>query len=490
MFFNVDLVHRLSDIKFEITLTRRGWIELSKNKKDKKKLKRLAIPILGIADNIVFGDKEVWAYYKISTVPFEFLSGSAKAQLANNAMTALSALCQSEGRKVDGHILITNTPFDIESWASQIGDKYSQWQDEITEPFNKFIRSQKEELASMNYSKPVVYLGVKLFNRASFDLDTINIFEFGWEDVASTFKKAVSNLFVLPNENITKFEEDKARGKEDEIRRTLATGSLKGVPVTSEEILLTLKRQFYPAMPSPYLEVDHGGRIGLSDIAIETGGVLENHYRYLKFSQEINGEMMEGYRATMSFAKFPADMSMPGSHVPFLYYPASRGLPYTMNARFTMIPHNEMKRELEKKKLESDDELKNLSQSGQGAHAGISSSMGDIATMELQLEDSKQPWVNGAYRMTIEASTFDELKSRFAAIKQEYSEADTTVIWTTGDQLDLFIEEMPGSNIKMNSFNQKTSLAMIGVSGFNIGGDAGDPVDEQLVLSKRRKGRK
>ena len=52
--------------------------------------------------------------------------------------------------------------------------------------------------------------------------------------------------------------------------------------------------------------------------------------------------------------------------------------------------------------------------------------------------------------------------------------------------MDLFIEEMPGANIMMSSFNQRTSLSMLGVSGFNIGGKVGDPIDEKLVLTERR----
>lgn len=461
---------------------------MAKKKKSKSSNnKNLKIPVLGVADNIVFGDKEVWAYYKISTVPFDFLSAGAKANMANNVMTALASLCQSEGKKVDGHILITNAPFDIVSWVDQIDSVYMKFYHDsgFTEPYERFMDQQIRELASSSYQKPVVYLGIKLFNRASFDLDSFNVFEFGIRDAIDTFKKGISNLFVLPNDNISTFEEEKARDKEAEVNRIISTGSLRGKKVTSEELLLTLKRQFYPAMPAPYLEVDHGNRLGLNDIVLETGGTIENNYRYLKFNQFVDGEVYEGYRATLSFARFPADMQMPGNQVPFLYMPASRGLPYTMSARFTMIPHNEMKRQLEKKKLEANDEIENLGESGQGVNSSIAGTVTDLSIMEDTLEDSKLPWLNGAYRVTIEMPTFDLLKEAIAQLKQEYAETDTTLVWTTGDQLDLFIEQMPGSNIKMSSFNQRTSLSMLGVSGFNIGGVAGDPVDEKLVLTNR-----
>ena len=135
--------------------------------------------------------------------------------------------------------------------------------------------------------------------------------------------------------------------------------------------------------------------------------------------------------------------------------------------------------------METDDELENLGGSGQGSNASIEGTMRDLAELETSLENSKQPWLNGAYRVTIEMPTFDSLKSAIAQLKQEYAESDTLLIWTTGDQMELFIEEMPGSNIMMSSFNQRTSLSMLGVSGFNIGGLAGDHIDEKLILTER-----
>ena len=457
-----------------------------KTKKAKKELKRLNIPIQAVSDNIVFSKKEVWAYYKIATVPYDFLSATAKAGMANSTITALASVCQSAGKKIDGHILITNTPFDIGSWVQQIDKEYLRWQPEFTEPYEKFITGQIKDLAQEDFQKPVVYLGIKLYNRGSFDFDSLNVFEFGLKDAYETFKRSVNSMFVLDAAEISSSEEQKAKEKEEEIARILTTGWLRAEAVPAEELLLTLKRQFYPSMPSPYLEIDHGTRLGLKDIAIETGGVIENKYRYLKFSQIVDGELYEGYRATLSFARFPSMMSMPGPHLPFLYMPASKGLPYTLNSRFTMIPHQDIKKELNKKKMETDDELENLSNSGQGAHAGVANTLNDLAELEENLEESKLPWLNGAYRVTIEMPTFEDLKNAISQLKQEYAETDTTLMWTTGDQMDLFIEEMPGANIMMSSFNQRTSLSMLGVSGFNIGGKVGDPIDEKLVLTERR----
>lgn len=462
-------------------------VKKQKERFAKDKNKRLKIPILAVSDNIIFSKKEVWAYYKISTVPYDFLSADARAELAESTINALGALSSGEGKKIDGHILITNTPLDVQSWVDQLDETYKEWHPNEVFPkvYDKFVDEEINELLTEGYQRPVVYLGIRLFNRGSLDLDSFNVLEFGFHDAFKLIKDGISNMFVLPTDTLDQFEEKRAKDAEKEIYRTLSTGNLRAKRVTANELLLTIKRRFYPAMPEPYLEVDHGNRLGTNDILMETGGVLENKYKYLKFSQMVDGQEYDGYRATLSFARFPKDMSMPGVHTPFLYLPASNGLPYTMNARFTMIPQMKVKKDLQKKKLDTDDEINNLSNSGQASNAHIKGTVNDISELEDSLEDNKLPWISGAYRVTVEASTYDNLKSMIIQLKQYYNDNDTTVIWTSGDQLRLFLEELPGGTLSSPSFNQMTNLAMLGVSGFNIGSEVGDPINEKLVLTER-----
>ena len=44
---------------------------------------------------------------------------------------------------------------------------------------------------------------------------------------------------------------------------------------------------------------------------------------------------------------------------------------------------------------------------------------------------------------------------------------------------------MPCVELASTSFNQMTDLSMLGVSGFNLGGTVGDPVNEKMILTER-----
>lgn len=465
-------------------------------KKEKKKFeneikKRLKIPVVGVSDNIVFSKKEVWAYYKISTVPYRFLSAPAKATLAQDTITALAALNQSEGKKQDCHILMTSTPFDMMSWVNQVDKRFGELHPELLddqramEAYYTFMDKQYAELYKGGFQRPVVYLGLKLFTRGSFNMDSLNVLEFGFKDAAKLIKDGISNLFMIPSEQIDPIEEQRAKVAEKALFSTLDTGNLHARRVTANELLLTIKRRFYPAMTVPYLEVDHGHRFGLNDVVMETGGVLENGYRHLKLSQFIDGREQSGYRATLSFASFPKNMAEPSNKRPFLYLPSDMAAPYTMNARFTMIPQQKIKKDLEKKKLEASDEISNLSNSGQGANSTIQGKVTDLSILEDDIANNRMPWVQGSYRVTIESPTVDMLKESIQELKQAYENEEITLAWTAGDQLKLFMEELPGGTLASPSFNQMTNLAMLGASGFNLGGEVGDPIDEKMILTQR-----
>lgn len=450
---------------------------------NKKNKKVISIPAVAIIDNIVFSEKEAWAYYKIGSMPYDFLTGGGRASLSSDIMNSFSSLAQRSLKNIDLQLLVTNTPVDIDSWESQMIEIYEDWNGEDKlDTFDNFMRKQTRSLKQRNYKKKVAYLGVKLFTRGTVNFDDFNILDFGFENAYEMIKKSISTIFVLPDETVSESEQNKATSAEAEIFRSLRSGALRGTRLSSEEILLITKKVLYPAMPTPYLEVNHEERIGLNDIVLETGAIIEDHRRYLKIKQMINGREREGYRATLSFSKFPpGTMGEPHGIEPFMYLPTIIGLPFTMSARATLMPVDRMKKDLQKKKLENEDELDNLAGSGQRASSSVIETQRSIDKLDAELNTDNMPWVSGNYRMTIETGTLEVLNQAIDEMKQEYSRDDVVLTQTSGDQLELMMEEMPGGTLKINDFAQLTNLAMLGVSGFNYGGDVGDPIREPRV---------
>jgi hypothetical protein len=160
-------------------------------------------------------------------------------------------------------------------------------------------------------------------------------------------------------------------------------------------------------------------------------------------------------------------------------------LPYTVNVRFSLVPTEEMKGKVNKKRLETDDEINNLVESGQNATASLKETVRDLQTIEADLNEARLPWMTGSYRVTIEAPTEESLKDQIVKLKNVYAKQDTVLTWTNGDQLNLFREDLYGGRLEINSFQQTTNLAMIAVAGINIGSQVGDDIRQQQQLHRK-----
>lgn len=444
----------------------------------KNKSTKLAIPPLAIVDNIVISKNEAWAYYIISEKPYEYLSDSGKVALASATMTALGGIVQSSEKRVDCHLLITNQAFDSKGWYNQMREIYKSDIGKHNKVFERFVEEQAFSMYMSDYRKRVTYLGIKLTNRLSFDFSSLNPLEFGFKDVLGQLNKNIRQIFAVSTEEISIDEEKRLRALEKEYSRLLSNSILEVKKPSSENLLLTIKRRLYPSMPIPYLETNHFERFGMSDIVIESGGILENKLRHIKISQVIDDTEYIGYRATVSFSSFPRFTVFPSVAPPFLYRPSV--LPFTVNARFTLMPTEYMKKEYHKKKLEAEDELANLQESRQGMTASVRDTFESLQLLERDLEDSKLPWISGVYRVTVEAPEEELLKNYISALKMEYAENDYVLSWTTGDQMNLLLEEFPGGTILEKDFVQTNNIALLGTSGLNFGQKIGDPSNEEI----------
>lgn len=447
--------------------------------------KKLGISALAMIDNVVYSKTEKWAYYRLSNHVFDFISLESKVALASRLTNAFSNLMNDKQEPVECHIIITSVPIDLNSWSDQVKTISKSW--DRAPNFDTYIKEQKEFLEREEYMIKAVYLGINLGKRGALEVENINIIESGLKGARDYIKSWWNNILYLPTEEVKEDEEKEVRRKEENIYRILSTGNLQAERCTSQELLLLIKRQFYPALPTPYLDIDHSNRIGPGDIALESHSMIKNKYRWLEFSHIMNGEEYTTYRTCLSFSKFPKETVYPYS-IPFLYLPYQLHLPFTVYARFFLIPTSKMKAEIEKKKKEQKDEVENISAGMDdyssvvdGAPTGVIESLSTIQEMSEMVNTDKTPWVEGSYRIVVETPSEELLRKYCSILKQQFADQDINVSWTSGDQTQLFLEQMPGDKLRVKSFNQLTNLNMITTSGFNFSNDVGD-----LISANRR----
>lgn len=455
-----------------------------KKKKEDKSLfgkKGLDIAARGIVDNIVFSKTEKWAFYRIKNEVYDFLSNSGKVAQGQSVANALSALMSNRTESLECLVVATTRPIDVDSWAAQVKTTVEDW-DGRSAGFENYAEEQKMLLKTEEYHSRTAYIGINLGKRGAISSSDFNILESGINGAIDQLKEWFSTALDTPGVEVTEKEENEARRLEADLYRTLSTGYLKGERITSEEILLLIKRQFYPMMPSPYLDVDHENRLGPGDLSLELHSSIRKHWRFLRFDQMYNEHELTGYRTCMTFSKFPKFSEAPNMP-PFLYYPAAQGLPFTTWARFELISSTEMMRDVEKRKKEQADELENIEGGKGGKPAELDSNpadvvegLSDVNRISEILAQDKSPWVKGNYHVVVEARSQQGLLDMCTALQQAYNEMGINLSWSSGAQADLFLSQMPGDNVRLNAFEQVSTLSMLATSGFNISSEVGDPV--------------
>lgn len=440
--------------------------------------KELDISMKAIVDNIAFSKDERWAFYQVRNFAYDYLTFEDRGALAYNLNKAIAGIMAERREPLDMYVIADQVPLDITAWFEQNFDAAKNYVK--PEGYNDYMLRSTNYLARQAFANKVVFIGVKLSNRRSAGLEDLNILESGLRGTIDTLYAGLSSLMKTPEMEVSRNEEELARSRESSFFNNLSTSSLQARRCTAEEILLLLKRTFYPAMTVPSLDIDQEERYGASDIAIETSHSIVKRPRWLEISQVIDEEIVTGYRACLTFSKFPKLTSYPESS-PFFYLIDS--LPFSTYARFTFFPSSKMKGEIEKKEKEHKDELKNLDAAQDDYDAAINGLPPEVAEALSDQKDIKQilaqdksPWVEGSYHVIVEAPTEEVLRKYCAIVKHQYNNADIVISWSVGDQVKLFLEQMPGDHVRVDSYDQTTTCSHIADSGIFYSSEVGDSI--------------
>ena len=382
--------------------------------------KKLNILQEAVADNIVFSDTEQWAVYKLAPQPYEYLLDEDKVTLARRLMDAFVAIMSDRQYPLDFLLTVEDEPFDVDAWKKQ---SYVATTKHVKPApgYPIYADIQAQMLSESEFSSRVAYLAIKLGDR---------------------------------------FEVAEA-----------------------DENLLNTKRLFYPAMPTPYLDVDPHNRAGAFDLNLEYGHLLDNSKRkYLGITQIIDDEEVTGYRAVLTLTGFPKIMSYPNSQ-PFASFLEHVGSNATIYSRFSLFPVERMASKTRSERRKSKDEVDDAAKAAdayeaniQGLAEDINESLRDLSDLEKIVTMDKSPWFEGSFNIVITDTTPAGLRKQFVNLRQLYAGLGITVTWRGDEQLAMFLEQMFGDRKRVYDADQTAMVSMLATSGANFNVAVGDRI--------------
>lgn len=426
--------------------------------------KKVEMALVGIEQHLAFSRDDVWAFYTLTTEKFDFLDHAAKNAAATKIDRAISSLVTSQAKSEECMLIVTSSPLNVEKWARDWSEKTAPWNP--TDGYHEWIYEMKQELGRSYFSQKEVFLGVLVGRRSAYrnggtavpgaGADLKSIVKSAFESIT----QGVGSFIGVGGYEVSNEEREYWMTKSKDISTTLMSGHLRAQPVTADKIAEMFKRPLYPAMPMPDLIVKDQTKWGAGELSTLKESYIEKHRKFLRIVQEDElGNEMEGYRATLCFAKFPDVVDFPYTE-PWIHFAAMLGQHFDIYSRFTLEPSQKVKKSVSQKIKEINDEATNAAQAGnipltlQERH--------QVATdLEFELSNSNDPWVFGRHRIVVTASTEQELRERVSTVVQHYANLDIGLVWTTGDQFELLQESQPADKVRVPAFLQRQSLSVI-----------------------------
>jgi hypothetical protein len=434
-----------------------------------RRIKTSELSISHIFGNITFSKTDVYAWVKVPLVQFEYLDDESKERLAYDMDVALASLITSEEKNVECHLIVQGSPFDARSWIQNLNNKIES---DRPLPYNReFLTSMYQYVANSDFRNRIVLLGVNIGKRTSY---TPN------KSVSPTLMESVLNIIPpIVSDEVSEKELEYWSVTARQITAALHNSRIHGIAADAKDIAFAVRKNFFPEMhlPSPdELAVGTGDVWTKNEIDYLADGTIENNSKYLKISQMIDGEMVTGYRATLCFSRFPETMLFPQGD-PWIHYASLLPFPTDFSLRFTIEPARKVRKEVGKKLKEIVDQAINMEGAGGNSTIEVREQIMAGEDLEYTLKKDPSPWVYGRYRITVEASTLEELKERAKQVIDHYRAMEIYVTWPTGDQLALLKEGLPNDRVRSKSYYQRHTLPGIS-AGIPAGtGTAGDALD-------------
>jgi AAA-like domain len=426
--------------------------------------------INSIIGDLTFSNSDVWVWVKIEPAQFEFQDYKSQEKIARDFDLAISNLLSSDEKSLECHLIVSSSSFDSKTWVKKLNDRAIKNEPLPENP--RFLSEMHSYVQSWQFRNKVVYLGVNLGKRT--DFSTTN---------SILPVNAVTNFLGVFAGVVDSYVSDKELafwdGRAKNIRNSLYTSRIKGQRVYAEDIAYIIRKNFYPAMPAPTskdLVFGESQIWGEGELNSLVDVDLVNGPRFLKMTQLVNGVERSGYRATLCFNKFPEVMSYP-ERSPWIHYASLLGFPVDIYSRFTLEPSRKVRKEVNRKLKEVQDQAENQkSASGGGVSMQVQENLNLGTELDYALGKNTTPWVFGYHRIIVEAPTEELLKERATAVIDHYKGLDLFVVWPTGDQLSLLMESLPSDKIRVPSYRQYQELSIISAGVPAGSGGVGDTI--------------
>ncbi|WP_405087005.1 ATP-binding protein [Microbispora sp. NBC_01389] len=409
-------------------------------------------------DRVLLTDSAAWAYFRLPTVSYEFLTPEEREALATNVTIALAAIRMPDA---EVHLRVAHRAYPAAEWAMALNatsDEGPGWREYLEEMYR--------HVWAKDFWSKEVYLGVRLGPRGA---------QLGTGVLAQMFgfyQRGEKKLGIeddhVPDREIARWTEAAER-----LGRALGSSALYARHATSTEIAWLFQHAAAAGLGEPLPSASSRRRWGKGEIEALVEGQIHNGRSLLRIQQPAG----EAYVAHLSFARFPDLMPFPDGE-PWLHFADQLPFPVEISSRMRLIPPVRASKDVARKLAHARDMDIHIREAGAEAPLALAEQIDAARMLEHGITKERLPFVYGWHRLSVSAPTEEMCVQRVEAIVEHFRDLGVDVVNSTGDQFSLFCEALPGERLRVNAYAQRQPLRTIAGGMATATVEIGDRVDE------------
>ena len=407
-------------------------------------MRRDRLAVRHVEDLLVVSSDRAWAWFRVPTVSYDFLSTAEREALLGRVAGGLASL-----RDAECHLLVVPRSYSPAAWRASL-------EAETLRPapgWSAYSAALEAHVAGLAFWTREAYLGVVLGPRRRSGVDGV--------------RRRVEHAAGLADGEVAESELARWRDKAEGIGRVLQAGGLRARPATSNELCWLIRRSFCRGdIDEPATTASGPASLGAVEALAE--GTIRNGHRSLVVEQPSG----ESHVAFLAAARFPDVLPFPGGE--WLYHCDALGFPVEASVRFRVVPPRTASADAAKKLAEAADQARHISGTSAELPLALVETADRARQLEYALTKEGTPLVYGWPRFAVAASTAHELAAEVDYLVEAYRDLGMELVRPSGDQLSLFLEAIPGDRLRVRAYEQRQAVSTLAGSMFLATTELGD----------------
>ncbi|TMR88651.1 ATP-binding protein [Nonomuraea basaltis] len=409
-------------------------------------------------DRILLTDASAWAYFRLPTVSYEFVTPDEREVLATNITIALAAIRMPDA---EVHLRVAHRTYPAAEWAMALNatsDEGPGWRDYLEEMYR--------HVWAKDFWTKEVYLGVRLGPRGKQLGSGVLAQVFG-------FYQKTEKALGMEDDHVPDSEIGRWTEQAERLGRALASSALYARHATSVEVAWLFQHAAAGALGDPPPSASTKRRWGKGEIESLVEGEIHNGRSLLRIVQPQG----DSYVAHLSFARFPDVMPFPDGE-PWMHFADQLPFPVEISSRLRLIPAVKASKDVARKLAHARDMDHHIREAGAEAPLALAEQIDAARMLEHGITKERLPFVYGWHRLIVSAPTEEMCVQRVEAVVEHYRDMGIDVVNSTGDQFSLFCEALPGEKVRINAYAQRQPLRTIAGGMASATVDLGDRLGE------------